>query len=39
MLEVTTEQLLMFNEKNRTIILKYIVLGLIRYIPEGVINE
>ena len=32
MLEVTEEQLLSFDEINRVRILKYIVLGLIKYI-------
>ena len=31
MLEINKEQLLMFDDVNRAIILKYVVLGLIRY--------
>lgn len=31
MLEINKEQLLMFNKVNRARILKYIVLGLIKY--------
>lgn len=34
MLEITTEQLLMFDEVNRIRILKYIVLGVIKCIGE-----
>lgn len=33
MLEITEEQLLSFDNVNRARILKYIVLGLIKYIP------
>ena len=33
MLEITKEQLLSFDNVNRARILKYIVLGLIKYIP------
>lgn len=31
MLEIDKKQLLSFDEKNRAIILKYIVLGIIKY--------
>ena len=34
MLEITEEQLLSFDNVNRARILKYIVLGLIKYIPD-----
>ena len=34
-LEINKEQLLMFDEVNRARILKYIVLGLIKYVKEG----
>lgn len=34
MLEITEEQLLSFDNVNRARILKYIVLGLIKYIPN-----
>ena len=34
MLEITEEQLLSFDNVNRARILKYIVLGLITYIPD-----
>ncbi len=32
MLEINEKQLLMFNEKNKIVILKYITLGLIKFI-------
>ena len=32
MLEINEKQLLMFNEKNKIVILKYISLGLINFI-------
>jgi len=32
MLEINKKQLLMFNEKNKIVILKYITLGLIKFI-------
>jgi len=39
MLEITKEQLLMFDNVNRARILKYIVLGLIKYKGEWITNE
>ena len=35
MLEINKKQLLSFDEINRTRILKYIALGLIKYIGDG----
>lgn len=35
MLEINKKQFLNFDEKNRAKILRYIVLGLIKYIGEG----
>lgn len=32
MLEINEKQLLMFNNRNKTVILKYITLGLIKFI-------
>ncbi len=39
MLEINKEQLLSFDNVNRARILKYIVLGLIRYTGERRTNE
>lgn len=39
MLEITKKQFLSFDNVNRARILKYIVLGLIKYIGEWLTNE
>lgn len=39
MLEITKQQLLQFNKVNRARILKYIALGLIKFVEGGNQNE